>query len=98
MAPSFLEAIQEGSDVAGAGPIRFVDDRATPGDHPTHVREQPIGMMGRSVQVVDQDRAADPDLVAEPPGGGELGSEVSVRPDDLPGVRLSGVDEEPSQV
>jgi hypothetical protein len=55
-------------------------------------------MMGRSVQVVDQDRAADPDLVAEPPGGGELGSEVSVRPDDLPRVRLSGVDEEPSQV
>jgi len=48
-------------------------------------------------QVIDQDRPADPGLLAQQPGAGELVLEGVMVADVLTGVRLAGADERPGR-
>ena len=53
-------------------------------------------MMHRAVEVVDEDRPGDAELVAEQPRRGELVLEAPVRAEVLAGMRLARVDEVPA--
>ncbi len=54
--------------------------------------------MCRAGKVVDEDRPADADLVAQQPRAPELVVNAAMRADILAGVRLPGVDEVPGDV
>ena len=53
--------------------------------------------MHGSLEVVDEDRPSDPDLVSQPAGRGELVPEAGVWPEMLARVSLPRVDEVPAE-
>src|SRR6266508_63990 len=93
-----LLSLEELADAGGRGPHRLVADRAAAAEHPGHVRHQPVRRVHYPVEVVDEDRARDAELVAQPASGGELVVEAFVRGQLLARVRLPRVDDVPADV
>jgi hypothetical protein len=94
----YLLSREELTDPGSCRPHRLVKDRAAAAEHPAHVRHQPIRSVHRPVEVVDEDRPSDAELVAQPPRRGELVLEAFVRGQLLARVRLARIDDVPADL
>jgi len=59
-----LLVMEKVGDAVRGRPHRLVQDRSAATKHPRHIRHQPVRGVNRALEIVDEDRSLDRELVA----------------------------------